>query len=591
MGVTAVLSAILWLASPVEQPLAAPQSNDPEITTQDTQPGFTVRARANEVLVRVVVRDAKGKAVPELTKDDFRLFDSGKPQVISEFSVERSQPAAKAVEKTNPPIREPHEEIEPTAPSAGRFVAFYFDDTFLAFEDIVRTRDAAVRYLKSSLTPTDRAGIYTSSGQGDVDFTSDRDKLEGALGKLRTRANNGDIGDRCPNITDYEAYLIDEMHDTEGLTIGEQKVIVCPCGGNPKNCFNAEEQAKAAAQRIWENAQFNSRQSLRGLEALVRRLSAMPGQRAIVWVSPGFLAIGATDIDQMSRLIDQALRARVVVNALDSRGLWVFIPGGDATQQGPNLTTFAVTDSGRLASSSTVVAATETRLDFASKQIQDDVMAAVTSGTGGVFVHDTNDYDGGFRKVGALPEVSYLLAFSPKDLKYDGKYHKLKVELAETRGLSVQARRGYYAPKEAPGPKRQAKGEIDDAVYAREERSELPVEIQTQFFMLDPSDAELSVLARLDLHSVRFHKDQQRNFGEVCFTTALFDTDGNLVDGQQKTVTLRPSDTRLKQLLAGGFTLRTHFKVKPGTYVIREVVRDGGSGGMAALNRTVEIPY
>jgi hypothetical protein len=31
--------------------------------------------------------------------------------------------------------------------------------------------------------------------------------------------------------------------------------------------------------------------------------------------------------------------------------------------------------------------------------------------------------------------------------------------------------------------------------------------------------------------------------------------------------------------------------VRPGTYVVREVVRDGGNGGIAAVSRTVEIPY
>ena len=39
----------------------------------------------NLVLVRVVVRDADGKAVKDLKKEDFKLTDERKPQVISEF--------------------------------------------------------------------------------------------------------------------------------------------------------------------------------------------------------------------------------------------------------------------------------------------------------------------------------------------------------------------------------------------------------------------------------------------------------------------------------------------------------------------------
>jgi hypothetical protein len=37
--------------------------------------------------------------------------------------------------------------------------------------------------------------------------------------------------------------------------------------------------------------------------------------------------------------------------------------------------------------------------------------------------------------------------------------------------------------------------------------------------------------------------------------------------------------------------MRTNFDVKPGTYLVREVVRDSESGEISGLNRTVEIPY
>jgi hypothetical protein len=316
-------------------------------------------------------------------------------------------------------------------------------------------------------------------------------------------------------------------------------------------------------------------QSLRGLETVVRRLSTMPGQRSIVWISPGFLGLDQTF--EMSSLIDQALRSRVVINALDARGLWSMIPGGSASQQGPGL-------SGRFG-------ALDAQYAHAAQQLDSAVMVAATSGTGGVFFHDSNDYDGGFRLVGALPEVAYLLSFSPQNLKYDGKYHNLKVELVNGRGLSVQARKGYFAPAEAPDSERQAKEELQDAVFSRDERKDIPLEIQTQFFMTSKTEGQLSVLARVDLHGVRLHKEQQRNVDELRFVAALFDENGNLLEGQARDVDLRLQDATLNKLLAGGLRTGWHFKVRPGTYVLREVVRDMGSGGIAALSRTVEIPY
>jgi VWFA-related protein len=76
------------------------------------------------------------------------------------------------------------------------------------------------------------------------------------------------------------------------------------------------------------------------------------------------------------------------------------------------------------------------------------MLSELTDGTGGIFFHNSNDLEGGFKRVAATPEFSYVLAFSPHDLKPDGHFHKLKVKLVNGNGLTVLARNGYYAPKE-----------------------------------------------------------------------------------------------------------------------------------------------
>jgi hypothetical protein len=39
-----------------------------------------------------------------------------------------------------------------------------------------------------------------------------------------------------------------------------------------------------------------------------------------------------------------------------------------------------------------------------------------------------------------------------------------------------------------------------------------------------------------------------------------------------------------------GVKVSIPFTVKPGTYVVRQVVRDSGSGELSALSREIEIP-
>src|SRR5579863_3056084 len=62
-----------------------------EVASRDNEPQFKFEVQRNLVLVRVVVRDAKGQPVGGLHKADFRLLDSGKPQTIISFAEEAPQ--------------------------------------------------------------------------------------------------------------------------------------------------------------------------------------------------------------------------------------------------------------------------------------------------------------------------------------------------------------------------------------------------------------------------------------------------------------------------------------------------------------------
>src|SRR5271156_6526676 len=68
-------------------PPPPPAGNVSELSTVDTPATF--RSRVNLVVVPVVVRDRQGHAIGTLKKEDFQLFDKGKPQTITRFSVEK----------------------------------------------------------------------------------------------------------------------------------------------------------------------------------------------------------------------------------------------------------------------------------------------------------------------------------------------------------------------------------------------------------------------------------------------------------------------------------------------------------------------
>jgi hypothetical protein len=222
-------------------------------------------------------------------------------------------------------------------------------------------------------------------------------------------------------------------------------------------------------------------------------------------------------------------------------------------------------------------------------QAQEFVMEDLAHSTGGDWFHANNDLGDGFRRLAAAPEFIYVLAFTPENLKSDGKFHKLQIALREPKGLSVQTRKGYYAPQRGAVAEDQAKQEIEDSVFSREVIKDIPLAVRTQFFRSGDVDANLSVVAQLDIKSLHYRKAEGRNNDILTIVSALFDLNGNFVAGEQRELTLRLKDETLEKKLDSGIKVKTSFNVKVGSYVVRVVVRDSEGEMMASDNTAVEI--
>jgi hypothetical protein len=135
-----------------------------------------------------------------------------------------------------------------------------------------------------------------------------------------------------------------------------------------------------------------------------------------------------------------------------------------------------------------------------------------------------------------------------------------------------------------------AKREIQEAMFSRDELQDIPVELHMQFFKSSEAAAKIAVLARVNLRSLRFRKADGRNNDNLTILSGVFDRNGNYITGMEKVVEMRLLDPTLEKLLNSGITVRTNFDVAPGSYVIRLVVRDSEGQTMAARNGVVEIP-
>jgi VWFA-related protein len=572
--------------TPSPAPQAEIRQSSAELASHDEPTTFKVNVKL--VVVRAVVRDSQGHAVGNLHKEDFQIFDKGKPQVITQFEVEQPGPRTTNVpQKLDENSRDAVLTAQPTNPGGvtvpGRFVAYLFDDVHLEFGDLAHVRDAAERHF-SNLAPTDRAAIFTTSGVTTLDFTDDRVKLHDALHHLQPRPiSSGVFKHQCPEISYYQADLIVNKFDPDATRVAVLEAGECgpvaSVGRGSAPIGNPAALVNALSWGVLSAGEHESRVSLVTLKDVVRSVSRMPGQRSIVLVSPGFIV---PDLQyEYLEIIDRAVHSQVVINALDARGLYVVIPYGDASHQPPVIPGDSVFSS--------PVSASKSLLQTAAASADADLLAVLANSTGGIFFHNNNDFNEGFRRVAETPEYSYVLAFTPESLKLDGSFHVLKVALKSPQKLTLQARRGYYAPKNFADPNEQAKQEIEDAMYSQEELHNLPVTLHTQFFKASDENAKLIVLAQVDVRHLHFRKVEGRNDNVLTCVSALFNRNGSFVQGMQKTVTMHWKDETLEHKLASGITLKTSFDVKPGSYLVRLVVRDAEGQMMSAENGTVEI--
>ncbi len=561
------LASLLHGQTPAQPAQAAPAPQNTAEIAQHDEPA-TFRTRVNLVMVPVVVRTRNGDAVGNLTKDDFILSDKGKPQEITRFTIEK--PAAPGETKeSNKNLVTAEGETAP-ADIPDRFTAYVFDDIHLVFGDLVRTRDAAARHM-DQMAPSDRAAIFTTSGQTTLEFTDNRARLHETLLRIMPRPIARGITQDCPDISYYMADLIVNKHDPEAIGAAVAETIVCMQLQNPGAAQQAQPMVDARAQQVLNAGSQESRVSLLVLKDIIHRMAGTPGQRIIIFVSPGFLT---PELEQdKSDLMERAIHANVVINSMDARGLYTD-PMFDASRQ----------------VSTTVSLRVKSMLDRQAASLQADLLAEVAAGTGGAFFHNNNDLGEGFKLLGSAPEYVYLLGFSPQNLKLDGSFHALKVTMKNAGPLTLDARKGYYAPKHLEDAAETARREIEEALFSREEMHDLPVSFKTQFFKSGDQAAKLAVLAHLEMKKLKFRKAEDRNCNTLTVVSGLFDRNGNYVQGITKTIEFRLKDNTLENRLGQGVTVRTSFDVKPGTYLVRLVVRDSEGQLMSAANGAVEIP-
>ncbi len=556
-------------------PTPSPQPSPQEI--QRPESIDVVRISTNLVQVDAVVTDKNGKVVTDLKPEELEIFEDGRKQKITHLSynvAEARAPEGSAstvvAEKNAPPV--PPTRLKPE--DIRRTIAIVVDDLGLSFESTYYVRRALKRFVDEQMQPGDLVAIIrTGGGMGALQqFTADKRQLYAAIERVKWNA----LG-------------------RGGVSAFAAIQPPTPGAGGAEIDAMTEEQNQVRDETF-------SVGTLGAISYVVRGLKELPGRKSILLVSDGFKISSLEDPTQtnrsllprfprnnlaankLSRLIDEANRASVVIYTMNATGL-----------QTLGLTA-ADDASGR--SSDEVGQQLGKRRNAAYENQEGlDVLARET---GGIAIHNTNDLSRGIRRVLEDQKGFYLIGYRPDSSTFDARtgrrtFHKLSLKVIRPGKFNVRMRNGFFGVSDEdrrpvqPTLAQQLVGALTSPFGA--------TGVHLQLTSLFANDARFGSFMRSVLHidgrDLTF-TDQPEKMHKCVFDVLAmtFGDNGTLVDQPTgRTYTLNFPDDVYKRVLRDGLVYYLTVPVKkPGAYQLRMSLRDSATERIGSANQFIEVP-
>lgn len=573
-------------------------------------PVSTLRVTSRAVLVDVIVTDKDGNPVKGLSKDDFTISEDGKPQRVSYFEENRSNPYATPVKSLNlPPNQFCNYSPLPPQPAVN---VLLLDSLNTPMQDQTYVHEQALRFMRG-VHPGTRMAIFTMSlGLHFVQgFTDDPAMLLSALND----GKNNEI--EVPS-------LVKSYEETGAQTaILEIMARPMPFGPNAQTTSASPAMIAALSDFFQETgaAQETDRayRTLENLQKLAQFLSAFPGRKNLIWFSEQFpdRLFGDSSQrldDQIRKTVNMLTAARIAVYPVDARGSKQL-----HFYEAANTTQFRVNSTGEVMGGGSAQA-TSVMNESLQRDSDQETMAMLARDSGGKVFRNTNGLAGVIAEVSQSSNDFYSLSYAPTNSKMDGQFRHILVKVnGGNYGLSY--RRGYYATDlglpgaveqeadagqpeakraHAPGP---AKSAVHDPLSPFMDMG-MPQSDQILYKLLVEPQASGSAAAdgaekdgknmnyalnfAIDLHDLHLNTAASgMHEGTVYVEFRIYDRYGELMGNEEHLVKLRVPQEAFEADEKVGVQMRANLRVpRHGHYWLRTGVYDAQTHHVG----TMEIP-
>lgn len=599
--------ALLLAAAGAPPRIVSAQAQQPQ--APPGPPAVTFQVEVNFVDVDAVVTDEQGNFISNLKKEDFELFEDGKPQKIDTFSlveipVERQDRFRLLDRPINSGVRSNRR------PFDGRLYVIVLDDFDVSTYRTAIVRRSARQFIEKYFGANDIGAVIYTSGRTDAmqDFTSDPQLLLAAIDKF--------VGRRLRSAT---LEKLDQYYQNVALASGMGNEASSDSNPEPQN---TDVGGHSRLDPMDFERTYRALGVLGTLKNLSEYLEGVRGRRkSLLLFSEGidymvtdpFNNQGAPDIIGATRdAINAAARANVNFFTVDPRGLvgmsaeWMGMEGSGAPgllgNQAPAMTGLGVAGNGMPING---------QVDLMEElRLSQDSLKTLAEETGGFAAVNRNALEPVFDRIVEGNSRYYVFGYYPPTHPRDGRFHKIDVRVKRP-GLKVTARKGYASPRGKTADERKRDDEARRARDAKKpladktstqlrdvlanplQNSGLTMSVQAAAFRNTGTKKDASVALAIEIDGNRLSFTQQPS-GLLSnqIELSLFDLTeaGKAEQGVRSTIdlTLRPETAeRVKTV---GVRANQRIVLAPGRYQLRIGAREALNGQAGTVFYDLQVP-